>query len=133
MNSDFVDNGYFYERHPDPSNRFNLIYRNDSQGLNSKNTGFFLMFRQGEMQYQDLNYTTPVVNRTEDILVANINESDIYLQEIDSVGFPINKWEKVPNTVGQTLTFNSKSLNTRNLYAIENFGNRRNKTKISGR
>lgn len=123
VNCDFVDDGYFYERHPDPANRLNMIYRNDGQGLNSKNTGFFFMFRQGELQFKDFNYTTPVVNRIEDVLVPNINESDVYFQEIDSAGFTLNKWQRVQNTVGQTLTFNSKTLDTRNLYAIENLGN----------
>lgn len=122
VNSDFIDEGFFHERHPDVTNLLNMIYRNDGRGLSSKNTGFFMMFRQGELQYQDFNYTTPIVNRTEDINIQSINETDVYLQEIDSSGFVLSKWEKVPNTVGQTLTYNSKNLSTRNLYAIENLG-----------
>lgn len=122
VNANFIDDGYFYEMHPDPVNKLNLIYRNDGQGLASKNTGFFLMFRQGDLNFKDLNYTSPVVNRTEDVLTANINENDVYLQEIDSNGFILNKWSRVPNTTGQTLNYNSKSLDTRNLYAIENLG-----------
>jgi hypothetical protein len=123
VNADFIDDGYFYERHPDASNRFNLIYRNDSKGLSSKNTGFFFMFRQGELLFQDYNYTTPVISRVEDVLIPNIAENDLYFQEIDSVGLPLNKWERVQNTTGQTLNFNSKSLDSRNLYAVENLGN----------
>lgn len=120
VNPDFVDNSHFYERHPDPSNLFNIIYRNDGKGISSKDTGFFVMFRQGVLQFQDFNYTSPVVSRQEDIAVQNINESDVYLQEINTNGLVLNKWEKIPNTVGQTLNYNSKLLNTRNLYAVEN-------------
>ena len=122
VNPDFEDSGYFYERHPDPTNLLNIIYRNDSKGLSSADTGFFLFFRQGVLNYLDFNYTTPIENRIQDVEVANINESDIYLQEIDTIGAVVNKWSKVPNTVGQTLTYNTLSLNTRNLYSIENRG-----------
>jgi hypothetical protein len=123
INPDFSDNGFFFERHPDPTNLFNLIYRNDSQGLASANTGFFVMFKQGSLQFIDLNYTTSVPGRVEDVAVANINETDVYLQEINTAGFVLNKWEKIPNTVGQTLNYNSVSLGTKNLYAVENLNN----------
>jgi len=122
VNPDFIDDGYFLERHPDPTNLFHLIYRNDSQGLASKDTGFFTMFRQGQLQFRDFNYTTPVESRQQDVAVENINESDVYLQEINTNGIVINKWSKIENTVGQTLNYNSKTLNNRNLYGIENRG-----------
>lgn len=123
INPDFTDNGFFFERHPDPTNLFNIIYRNDSLGLSSANTGFFVMFKQGSLQFVDLNYTTSIPGRIEDVTVANINETDVYLQEINTAGFVLNKWEKIPNTVGQTLNYNSVGLNTRNLYAVENLNN----------
>lgn len=123
VNPDLIDNGYFYERHPDPTNLFNLIYRNDGRGLNSSNTGFFVMFKQGNLDFRDFNYTAPIENRVEDVAVANINETDVYLQEITSEGLILNKWEKIPNTIGQTLNYNSVSLGTKNLYAVENINN----------
>lgn len=122
VNPDFQDNSHFYERHPDPTNLFNLIYRNDGRGLSSSDTGFFVFARQGILEFEDFNYTTPLENRIQEIVKSNITENDVYLQEINSGGLPLNKWEKVPNTVGQTLNYNSKSLNTRNLYAVENIG-----------
>ncbi len=123
VNPEFFDNGYFYERHPDPTDLFNLIYRNDSLGLASKNTGFFIMFKQGVLQFSDYNYTTPIQNRSENVAISNINETDVFLQEINSAGVVLNKWEKVPNTVGQTLNYNSLTLGTKNLYAVENLNN----------
>lgn len=123
VNPDLIDNGYFFERHPDPTNLFNLIYRNDGLGLNSVNTGFFVMFKQGNLDFRDFNYTTPIENRFEDVEIANINETDVYLQEINSNGLVLNKWEKIPNTIGQTLNYNSVSLGTKNLYAVENINN----------
>jgi len=131
INPDFIDNGYFFERHPDPTDLFNIIYRNDSLGLSSKNTGFFVMFKQGLLDFKDLDYTAAVQSREEILSVSNINEIDVYLQEINSAGLVINKWEKVPNTVGQTLNYNSVSKNTKNLYAIENIDNTGIKLKFS--
>ena len=122
VNPDFVDGGSFRERHPDPSSLFHMIYRNDGKGLESADTGFFLFLKQGTLDFVDYNYTTPVENRRQDVPVANINEADVYLQEINEDGLVLNKWERIPNTVGQTLNFNSKSLDTRNLYAVENLG-----------
>ena len=122
VNPDFDDNSHFYERHPDPTNLLNLIYRNDGGGISSDDTGFFVFFRQGVLEFQDLNYTTPLENRLEEIAKQNIAENDVYLQEINSGGLPLNKWSRVPNTVGQTINYNSTNLNTRNLYAIENIG-----------
>jgi|TARA_R110002153_G_scaffold34611_5_gene103413 hypothetical protein len=122
VNADFKDNSHFYERDPSPTNLQNIIYRNDGGGLAGKNTGFFALIKQGNLQFKDYNYTSPIENRIEQITVPNINETDVYIQEIDTNGFVLNNWTKIPNTVGQTLNYNSKSLNTRNLYSVENQG-----------
>lgn len=122
VNPEFKDNSHFYEREPSPTNLMNIIYRNDGGGLASRNTGFFSLIKQGNLQFKDFNYTAPIENRIETIVVPNINETDVYLQEIDSNGLVLNNWTKIPNTVGQTLNYNSKSLNTRNLYSVENAG-----------
>ena len=123
INPDFVDNGAIFERHPDPASLFNLMYRNDGNGLSSKDTGFFLAFHQGNLTYQDFNFTTAVASRTQDVQVININETDTYLQEITSAGLVKAKWQRVPNVVGQTLNYNSISKNTKNLYTIDNLDN----------
>jgi len=122
VNPTFKDNGVFSERTPDTTNLFNMIYRNDSQGFNSPDTGFFVYFRQGNLDSVDFNYTAPLQNRVENIGVENIAEGDVYLQEIDSNGLVLNNWERVANVVGETLNYNSVELNNRNLYAIENRG-----------
>ena len=124
VNPTFKDGGVFEEQHPDFANNFNLIYRNDGLGISSDDTGFFLMFKQGELNTTNFAYSTPVESRIEDVLLSNINETDVYLQEINADGSILNKWSKVPNTVGQTLTYNDLTLDTRNLYSVENLDNR---------
>ena len=123
VNPDFTDNGSIFERHPDPASLFNLLYRNDGNGLASKDTGFFLAFHQGNLTYRDYNYTTPVASRTQDVQVVNINETDTYLQEITGAGLVKAKWVRIPNVVGQTLNYNSISKDTKNLYSIDNLDN----------
>ena len=123
VNPDFADGKVFNERHPDPVNNFNLIYRNDGLGISSSNTGFFVMFKQGIMESEDFNYTIPVESRVQDVSAQNINETDVYLQEIASTGGVLNKWNRIPNTVGQTLNYNDIVLGERNLYAVENLEN----------
>lgn len=123
VNPDFVDGSFFYEQHPDPTNQFNLIYRNDQLGLASANTGFFVMFKQGKLESKDLDFTIPLQSRTEDIFAENINETDVYVQQINTAGAVVDKWLKIPNTAGQTLNYNVLNFATRNLYAIENVDN----------
>jgi hypothetical protein len=123
VNTDFLDNDVFFERHPNPINNFNLIYQNDGLGVSSNNTGFFVMFKQGDLKTQSFNFATPVENREVEINIPNINETDCYLQEINTDGTVINEWKKIPNTVGQTLYYNDLAFGQRNLFAVENLNN----------
>lgn len=125
INVDFEDGGSFEERHPDPVNPFHILFRNDGLGRSSQDTGFFMYFKQGTLSSQDFNYTNPIESRIQLIDVANINESDIWVQETDTGGFVKHKWERVSNTIGQTLNFNETQLGTRNLYATETVNDNR--------
>ena len=123
VNADFEDNDQIFEKHPDPVNRFGLIHRNDGLGLSSKNNGFFLMFKQGILQTQDFVFDIPVENRFQDVTEDNINETDVYLQQLSEVtGLPNAKWQRIPNTVGQTLQFNTLAKQSSLLYAVQNLG-----------
>ena len=118
VNPDFNDGEYLFERHPDPNENFYLIYRNDGEGLGSDNTGFFLLFKQGTLQRTDNRFDFPVKNRTTDININNINETDVYFQEIDQDGTILNEWTKVPSLVGNNIIFNSISNQERNIFSV---------------
>ena len=107
VNPDFNDGEYFFERPPNPADNFHVIYRNDGEGLGSPNTGFFLMFKQGSLVRQDIRFDFPTKNRTYDIDLNNINETDVYVQEIDQAGTVVEQWTKVPSLVGTNVIFNS--------------------------
>lgn len=120
VNPDITELGEITELAPDPVNRFGVIYKNDGKGISSNRTGFFVSFQQGQLQFADFNFTDPQENRVQDLLEDNITENGIYLQEIRANGEVKHQWQRVPNTVGQTLNYNSLALDTRKLYAIEN-------------
>ena len=107
VNPDFNDGEFFFERPPNPADNFHVIYRNDGEGLGSPNTGFFLMFKQGSLERQDIRFDFPTKNRTYDIDLNNINETDVYVQEINQAGDVQQQWTKVPSLVGTNVIFNS--------------------------
>jgi len=107
VNPDFNDGEFFFERPPNPADNFHVIYRNDGEGLGSSNTGFFLMFKQGTLERQDIRFDFPTKNRTFDIDLNNINETDVYVQEINQSGDVQQQWTKVPSLVGTNVIFNS--------------------------
>lgn len=118
VNADFEDGRFFFERHPDPEEPFYMIYRNDGEGLGSANSGFFLLFKQGTLQRVDERYDVPLRNRTSDININNVNESDVYVQQIDETGSVINKWQKVPALVGNNVIYNSINNQERNIFSV---------------
>ena len=117
-NPDFITNQTIFERNPDPSNAFNFIYRNDSLGVGSVNTGFFLYFRQGTLSNTDTNFQFPVPNRTFDISTYDINQDDVYVQETDQNGNVVNQWAKVPFLAGENVIYNSIQNSQRNIFDV---------------
>lgn len=123
-NVDFDSEGKFFEKHPDPSEAFNVIYRNDGQGISSPNTGFFLYFRQGTLANYDYEYAFPEPNRNQEITDKNINQDDVYLQEIDQDGNVINKWEQVVYSRGnESVVYNTISGDNRKVYSVKSQAN----------
>ena len=120
---DIHPDNYFYERAPDSSEAFNLIYRNDNQGFNSVNTGFFVYFKEGTLQYQDHEFVNPLPNRQVDIDVSDINDTDVWVQKVGTMGTPLEKWTSVPALNGQNTIYNSLALATRNIYTVNSRNN----------
>jgi len=125
------------ETAPNPDNAFTMIYKNDGKGVSSNNSGFFVGFKQGTLQYKDFTIDTPISNLTLDIDVTDINNSDVWVQSIDSLGNVTTQWTKVDSIHGQNEVFNSIPNDDRNIFAVktrlnnqvsilfsdENFGN----------
>jgi hypothetical protein len=117
-NPNFITNQSIFERAPNPLNPFNFIYRNDSLGVASNNTGFFLYFKQGNLINIDTNFEFPVPNRLFPITTQNINQDDVYVQETDQNGNVINQWLKVPALAGENIIYNSIQYGERNIFDV---------------
>lgn len=111
-----VGEEYLYERSPVGSQTFNLIYRNDNLGNSSLNTGFFLMFKQGQVANIDFPINEALPNRVVNIDTQNINQDDHWLYQLNSSGNEDLLWSEVPSVSGVNVIYNN-SIN-RNIYQI---------------
>jgi len=110
--------GYFFERNPNPINSWYIIYRNDGNGYSSVDTGFFLFFKQGSMGYADYLLDLAVANRVIDVNVNGINQTDVWVQNINTSGLVTADWTPVPSVNGFNVIYNSLSKNIRDIYSV---------------
>lgn len=107
-----------YERTPKPESSFHILYRNDGTGNASKNTGFFLYWKQGSLQSLYKNFAQKIENNSVEIDVKNINEYDVWVQEVDSsTGLVKNNWTKIAND--EYLSYNNTDASIRNVFKVE--------------
>ena len=115
-----IGKSYVYEASPRPNGPFNLLYKNDNLGNGSNNTGFFLYFKQGELKSIDVNFQESIPNRVYSIDVNNINNSDIWLYSVDSVGNVVDLWQQVPSVGNTNIIYNNEV--NKNLYQVNSRG-----------
>jgi hypothetical protein len=95
VNASTINKNYVYEPSPQPNGEFNILFRNDSLGFNSANTGYFFLFKQGVLQSQDFNLADRVSNRTVAINIEGCNNEDHWLYQLDDVGTVVSEWKFV--------------------------------------
>lgn len=88
---------YIYEPSPKPNSTFNILYRNDKLGYQSANNGFFFFFKQGTLQNQDFNLAERIANRTVNINIDGVNNTDRWLFQLDNVGAISKEWAYTEN------------------------------------
>jgi hypothetical protein len=108
---------YVYEEAPSLGKMFNFLHMNDGLGNSSKNTGYFLYFKQGELKTIDFSIDEVVENKVINIDTNNINNNDIWLYSLDSANRLDQLWTSVPSINGVNVIYN-KSNSARNLYQI---------------
>ena len=106
------------EEPPFPGNNFALLYRNDGKGPTSTNTGFFSHFRQGNLDQGQFTVSNPSSNQSVAIETPYINNSDVWLYSLDSVGNEKELWTKVDSVTGNNIIYNSLSKDQRNVYSV---------------
>ena len=107
-----------YEQAPVPGTGFTYLYRNDGAGDSSPNTGFFVLFKQGSSSVFNFNIAQPATNYVQPINVSNINNSDVWLYQLDDFGQIQNYWTQVPDLIGNNVIYNSLSADIRNIYNV---------------
>ena len=106
------------EEPPIPGTSPAFLFRDDGQGAGSSNTGFFMMFKQGKLSSSDFAVNNPVPNQSVAVDVANINDSDVWLYNIDSNGFETDFWTKVDSVEGNNVIYNNLFKGVKNSYAV---------------
>ena len=114
----FTGQNYIYEVPPKPADQFSFVFRNDAKGSASPNTGFFVHFRQGTLNISGFGIESPVPNEIVGINAANINDSDVWLWQLDGFGNYDTNWTKVSSLTGNNIIYNSLSNSTRNIFAV---------------
>ena len=116
VNSTFAGQDYVYEPAPLPNGQFNVLFRNDQQGYLSSNTGFFFLFKQGVLQNQDFNLPERITNRAVAINIEGINNTDVWLYQLDNTGNISTFWQKVQSVYSAAVE--QLAPGTRNIYSV---------------
>lgn len=121
VNATSAGQDYVYEPPPLPDGRFNILFRNDQLGFSSANTGYFFLFKQGTLQNQDFNLAERISNRAVNINIDGINNTDVWLYQLDNVGNIQYFWTPVTNVYAAA----SQQLvpGTKNIYSISSRAN----------
>lgn len=122
-----------YEKRPEKNQKFNILFLNDGLGDTSDNSGFFIFVKQGNLQKHTFQFDGVTPNQTRDIKVNNINETDVWLNNVDiDTGLIIDdrvtdsnvrygEWQQVDLSNAQNVIFNTNP--NRNKYEIETLDN----------
>jgi hypothetical protein len=111
------------ESAPDQNKSFDVVYKNDGQGIGSADTGFFVGFKQGNLQFTDINASSAISNLVVDLATNNVNDSDIWVQEINTAGEIQDTWTKIDSGFGANTVFNNIRQDNRKLYTVKTMDN----------
>ena len=112
------DSESIYESSPVPGTGLTYVFRNDGSGDSSNNTGYFFLFKQGQLQQTDFTVNTAVTNYIKSLNNTNINDSDVWLYKLDQFGQLSERWSQVPSLSGNNAIYNSLSKAERNTYNV---------------
>jgi hypothetical protein len=116
VNATSIGADFVYEPAPLPNGQFNVLFRNDQQGFLSNNTGFFFLFKQGVLQNQDFNLPERIDNRAVAINIEGINNTDIWLYQLDNLGNIAGFWERVQSVYAAAVE--QLAPGTRDIYSV---------------
>jgi hypothetical protein len=104
-----VDEDYIYELPPAPTNKFNMVFRNDQLGFGSPNTGYFFYFKQGVLQTSSFNLQQQISNQVVDIDIQGVNNTDTWLYQFSADNASLGLWRLVENVYANAYLQTEKS------------------------
>ena len=117
--STIIDSGTtIVEDAPQAGKTLSFLYRDDGKGSASPTSGFFLHFKQGNLNTGTFTITQPSTNEIIDIDATNVNDSDVWLYKLGSTGVESELWARVPSFEGNNVIYNSLNKNIRNIYGV---------------
>lgn len=121
-----------YEKRPEKNQKMTIMYLSDGLGDASANTGFFYLVKQGSLGKITTNFDGITPNQYIDVNVENCNETDVWVNNIDSVtgdiivgntitGTRDGEWNKVDIANSQNVLFNTNPYT--NKFEVETLNN----------
>lgn len=111
-------NGVIVENIPNPYNKLNMLFNNNGTGFSSNANGWFFYFTQGTLNFTDFKFDVKVENRIATIEDLNINNSDVWVQNVDAEGNILINWVKAGSVDGQNIIFNEVDKDVRKIYEV---------------
>ena len=111
-----IENNNLIEHYPDASNFFNIIYKNDGTGYDSKNNGFFVWFKQGSLGKKDQAINTKESFKTIEVGAQGINDSDVWVEELNLDGSIKNVWKQVDDF--HNVSYSDIDSSEKNIYQV---------------
>ena len=75
-------------------------------------------FRQGVLDTGTFQIDAPSTNQSVGLEATNINNTDIWLYKLNSIGTEDQLWTKVDSVEGNNIVYNSLRKSVRNIYGV---------------
>jgi hypothetical protein len=113
-----IENQSLVEEPPLPGNSLAFLFRDDGQGAASINTGFFMHFRQGKLEDGTFSISNPTPNQAVAIDSTNINDTDVWLYNVDTAGVETSSWTKIDSVEGNNIIYNNLFQGITDVFAV---------------
>ena len=116
-----IDSDGPFERAPDSNSQFNIVYASDGRGDGSDYTGFLMYVKQGSLVLTNYEILEAIANRRIVLNQTNVNDTDVWVYEVDDYGAISQTWTAVSTVADETLAYNNTT--SRYKYEIETLEN----------
>ena len=107
-----------YEQPPKPGSSLGFLYKADGEGNRSPNTGFFVGFKQGNINNLDFTINERIPNRVVSLNVDNINNKDTWMFEINDAGAYLDQWSEVEQLRDSNIIYNEIAQDNRKIFSV---------------